>query len=133
MDAKEVIEAAGGLTLAQQKQVANWLIWHIDKVEHREAAEDRYKTIVAVCESVTNMRNDPDHKDNDSVFIRTLAVWRMVEEGYTKMDIARAMGKNHATVLYLYKIHKAAEELPNAYKAYLHSFNKLKLALNDDR
>lgn len=133
MDAKEIMDAAGELSLAQQKQVANWLIWHIDKVEHREAAQDRYKTIIAVAEGVTNMRNDPDHKDNESVFVRTLAVWRMVEEGYSKMDIARAMGKNHATVLYLNKIHKAAQELPNAYKAYLHSFNKLKLALNDDR
>ena len=133
MDAKELIDAAGQLTLPQQKQVANWLIWHIDKIEHREAAEERYKTIVKTVEEVTNMRNDPKRKDNDSVFVRTLTVWRMIEEGYTQTDIAGAMGKDHSTVAYINGIRKTAKLIPAAYRAHLYSYDKLKLALNDDR
>lgn len=133
MDAKEIIDSVHNLTLSQQKYVAKWLIWHIDKVEHREAADERYKAIIAVAEEVTNMRNDPKRKDNDSVFVRTLTAWRMMDEGYTQKDIASAMKKDHSTVAYISSIRKAAKQLPNAYRAYLYSFDKLQNALKNDR
>jgi len=133
MDAKEIIGVCGNLSIAQQKQVANWLIWHIDKIEHREAAQERYNTIVKAVEGVTNMHNDPARKDNESVFVRTLTAWRMADEGYTQMEIAGAMGKDHSTIAYINGIRRAAKQLPNAYRMHLNSFNKLKLALNDDR
>lgn len=130
MDAKELIESAKRLPLGQQKFVANWLVWNIDKVEHRANAIDRYADIVRVTEDVTNMHNDPKRKDSDSVFVRTLAVWRMIEEGYSKTDIARAMGRDHSTVVYINHIFKAAKSLPNAYKAHLYCYDKLNKELN---
>lgn len=133
MDAKEIVDAVWQMSLSQQKYVANLLIWHIDKIEHRQAADERYNTIIAVAEQVTNMHNNPRRKDGDSVFVRTLTAWRMMDEGYSQKDIAGAMGKDRSTVAYIGGIRKAAKELPNAYRAHILSFNKLKLALNDDR
>ena len=132
MDAKEIIDAAWRLPLGQQKQIANWLIWNIDRTEHRAEASERYADILHTAERVTGKRDDPGRRDGDSVFVRTLAAWRMIEEGYTKMDIARAMGKNHSTIVYIDKQRKAAKELPNAFPAHLSSYNKLNLALNDN-
>lgn len=133
MDAKEIIAAVTALSMSQQKYVAKWLIWNIDRIEHLQSASERWKAVVAAAEDVTNMVNNPARKDGDSCFVRTLAVWRMVDEGYTRTQIARAMGKDHSTVTHICTIRKDAVKLPNAYRAYLHSFDKLKLALNDDR
>ena len=69
----------------------------------------------------------------DSVFVRTLTAWRMMDEGYTQKDIASAMKKDHSTVAYISSIRKAAKQLPNAYRAYLYSFDKLQNALKNDR
>ena len=131
MDAREIIEATRQLPLGQQKQIANSIVWNIDKIEHRMDAAERYAVILQTAEAVTNMRNDPTRKDSDSVFVRTLTVWRMIEEGYSKMDVSRASGKNHATIVYLDKIRKAAREIPAAYKAHLNMYNKLIIALNN--
>ena len=131
MDAKEIIDATRKMPLGQQKFIANWIVWNIDKMEHRQSAVDRCAAIMAVAEQVTNMVNDPSKKDNDSVFVRTLTVWRMIEEGYTKMDISRAIGRDHSTIVYIHKLMKTAKQLPNAYRTHLYFFDKLNKSLND--
>ena len=131
MDAKEIIDATRQMPLGQQKYIANWIVWNIDKIEHRQSAVDRCADIMAVAEQVTNMVNDPAKKDSDSVFVRTLTAWRMIEEGYTKMDISRAIGRDHSTIVYIHKLLKTAKQLPNAYRQHLYFFDKLNKSLND--
>ena len=131
MDAKEIIDATRRMSLGKQKYIANWIVWNIDKIEHRQSAEERCATIMSAVEQVTNMTNDPARKDNDSVFVRTLTAWRMMDEGYTKMDISRAIGRDHSTIVYIHKLRKTAEQLPNAYRQHLYFFDKLNKSLND--
>lgn len=131
MDAKEIIDATRKMSLGQQKFIANWIVWNIDKMEHRQSAVDRCSAIMSVVEQVTHMVNDPKRKDGDSVFVRTLTTWRMIEEGYTKMDISRAIGRDHSTIVYIDKLRKTAKQLPKVYRQHLYFFDLVNKTLNN--
>lgn len=129
MDAKQITDTAMALPVGAKKRLAARLIWDLDRLAHLADAGNRYASIVAVAEEVTNMRNDPDRKDAGSVFVRTISAWVMLDEGYKLAEIGRAMGKDHSTVAYLKRLRRDATELPAAYGQYLFAYKKLKQAL----
>ena len=129
MDAKEITETALALPVGAKKRLCAKLLWDIDRLEHLADATDRYAQVVAVAEEVTNMRNDPARKDAGSVFVRTIATWAMLDEGYKLAEIGKAMGKDHSTVAYLKRLRRNAAEVPAAFAQYTYAYKKLKQAL----
>lgn len=116
MDIPEIMEAVKALPAWKQRAIASQVIWHIDKTASRESAKARYDTLVEKAEAVTGYTNLPNQRDGRSVVVRTLATWRMIEEGYTKSDIARCMNRDHASVIYLEGKIKAALQIPAAFQ-----------------
>lgn len=129
MDTKEITETVLALPIGAKKRLCAKLIWDIDRLSHLADANDRYAQVVAVAEDVTNMRNDPARQDAGSVFVRTIAVWVMLDDGYKLAEIGKAMGKDHSSVSYLKRLRRDADALPMAYAQYLHAYKKLKQAL----
>lgn len=132
MDVTEIINEVNRLPSGKRLVLAYKIFGGIDRIERTELASERYRKVLAKTEEVTGMKNTPGKRDADSVFVRTISVWRMLDEGYTHTDIGKAIGKDHATVTYIAKLRKTALEIPMAYREHLAMYGKLNLALNND-
>lgn len=133
MDVAEIMELIGGLPPYKQREVAKKAVWLVDRNTIRENAAQRYADIVSTAERVTGFTNDPVKKDSGSVTVRLLAGWKMMDEGYTKMEISRAMKRDHATVVFIARKRTIAEQIPAAYRDLLTWYKQLneKLLNND--
>lgn len=132
MDVTEIMDSIKALPMGAKKDLAYKVIREIDRIEKLEGAAQRFATLLAIAESVTGLRNDPKRRDSQSVLLRTIIVWRMIDEGYSYTDIGRAMGKDHSTVSYYARMRKDAVSLPMAFREHLTMYGKLVLALNDN-
>ena len=132
MDVTEIMDAVHSLPMYEKKDLAYKVIREIDRIEKLEGATQRLATLLAIAESVTGLRNDPKRRDSQSVLLRTIIVWRMIDEGYSYTDIGRAMGKDHSTVSYFARMRKDAVAIPMAFREHLTMYGKLVLALNDN-
>jgi chromosomal replication initiation ATPase DnaA len=131
MDVTQIMDAVRDLPMGAKKVLAYKVIGEIDRIEKLEGAITRYQTILSVAEAVSGLRHDPAKRDSQSVLLRTITAWRMMEEGYPTTEIGRAMGKDHSTVSYYARQRKDALALPMAYREHLTMYGKLALALND--
>ena len=132
MDVTEIMDSIKALPMGAKKDLAYKVIREIDRIEKLEGAAQRFATLLAIAESVTGLRNDPKRRDSQSVLLRTIIVWRMIDEGYSYSDIGRAMGKDHSTVSYYARMRKDAVAIPMAFREHLTMYGKLVLALNDN-
>lgn len=132
MDVTEIMDSIKALPMGAKKDLAYKVIREIDRIEKLEGATQRLATLLAIAESVTGLRNDPKRRDSQSVLLRTIIVWRMIDEGYSYTDIGRAMGKDHSTVSYFARMRKDAVAIPMAFREHLTMYGKLVLALNDN-
>ena len=132
MDVTEIMDSIKALPMGAKKDLAYKVIREIDRIEKLEGAAQRFATLLAIAESVTGLRNDPKRRDSQSVLLRTIIVWRMIDEGYSYSDIGRAMGKDHSTVSYFARMRKDAVSIPMAFREHLTMYGKLVLALNDN-
>jgi uncharacterized protein YerC len=132
MDVTEIMDSIKALPMGAKKDLAYKVIREIDRIEKLEGAAQRFATLLAIAESVTGLRNDPKRRDSQSVLLRTIIVWRMIDEGYSYTDIGRAMGKDHSTVSYFARMRKDAVAIPMAFREHLTMYGKLVLALNDN-
>ena len=132
MDVTEIMDSIKALPMGAKKDLAYKVIREIDRIEKLEGAAQRFATLLAIAESVTGLRNDPKRRDSQSVLLRTIIVWRMMDEGYSITDIGRAMGKDHSTVSYYARMRKDAVAIPMAFREHLTMYGKLVLALNDN-
>lgn len=132
MDVTEIMDSIKALPMGAKKDLAYKVIREIDRIEKLEGAAHRFATLLAIAESVTGLRNDPKRRDSQSVLLRTIIVWRMIDEGYSYTDIGRAMGKDHSTVSYFARMRKDAVAIPMAFREHLTMYGKLVLALNDN-
>ena len=132
MDVTEIMDSIKALPMGAKKDLAYKVIREIDRIEKLEGASQRLATLLAIAESVTGLRNDPKRRDSQSVLLRTIIVWRMIDEGYSYTDIGRAMGKDHSTVSYYARMRKDAVAIPMAFREHLTMYGKLVLALNDN-
>ena len=126
------MDSIKALPMGAKKDLAYKVIREIDRIEKLEGATQRLATLLAIAESVTGLRNDPKRRDSQSVLLRTIIVWRMIDEGYSYTDIGRAMGKDHSTVSYFARMRKDAVAIPMAFREHLTMYGKLVLALNDN-
>lgn len=132
MDVTEIMDSIKALPMGAKKDLAYKVIREIDRIEKLEGAAQRFATLLAIAESVTGLRNDPKRRDSQSVLLRTIIVWRMIDEGYSYTDIGRAMGKDHSTVSYFARMRKDAVSIPMAFREHLTMYGKLVLALNEN-
>lgn len=132
MDVTEIMDSIKALPMGAKKDLAYKVIREIDRIEKLEGAAQRFATLLAIAESVTGLRNDPKRRDSQSVLLRTIIVWRMIDEGYSYTDIGRAMGKDHSTVSYYARMRKDAVAIPMAFREHLTMYGKLVLALNEN-
>ena len=132
MDVTEIMDSIKALPMGAKKDLAYKVIREIDRIEKLEGAAQRFATLLAIAESVTGLRNDPKRRDSQSVLLRTIIVWRMIDEGYSYTDIGMAMGKDHSTVSYFARMRKDAVSIPMAFREHLTMYGKLVLALNDN-
>ena len=132
MDVTEIMDSIKALPMGAKKDLAYKVIREIDRIEKLEGAAQRLATLLAIAESVTGLRNDPKRRDSQSVLLRTIIVWRMIDEGYSYTDIGRAMGKDHSTVSYFARMRKDAVSIPMAFREHLTMYGKLVLALNEN-
>ena len=132
MDVTEIMDSIKALPMGAKKDLAYKVIREIDRIEKLEGAAQRFATLLAIAESVTGLRNDPKRRDSQSVLLRTIIVWRMIDEGYSYTDIGRTMGKDHSTVSYYARMRKDAVAIPMAFRVYLTTYGKLVLALNEN-
>ena len=132
MDVTEIMDSIKALPMGAKKDLAYKVIREIDRIEKLEGASQRLATLLAIAESVTGLRNDPKRRDSQSVLLRTIIVWRMIDEGYSYTDIGRAMGKDHSTVSYFARMRKDAVAIPMAFREHLTMYGKLVLALNEN-
>ena len=110
--------------MGAKKDLAYKVIREIDRIEKLEGAAQRFATLLAIAESVTGLRNDPKRRDSQSVLLRTIIVWRMIDEGYSYTDIGRAMGKDHSTVSYFARMRKDAVSIPMAFREHLTMYGR---------
>lgn len=132
MDVTEIMDSIKALPMGAKKDLAYKVIREIDRIEKLEGAAQRFATLLAIAESVTGLRNDPKRRDSQSVLLRTIIVWRMIDEGYSYTDIGRAMGKDHSTVSYFARMRKDAVSIPMAFREHLTMYGKLVHALNEN-
>jgi len=131
MDVTQIMDAVRDLPMGAKKVLAYKVIGEIDRIEKLEGVIQRWDTVLFLAIRVTGYDYHPGSRDAQSVLCRTISAWRLMEEGYTVSDIARAMGKDHSTVSYYARQRKDALALPMAYREHLTMYGKLALALND--
>ena len=132
MDVTEIMDSIKALPMGAKKDLAYKVIREIDRIEKLEGAAQRFATLLAIAESVTGKQYTTGSRDATSVLLRTISVWRMMDEGYSISDIGRAMGKDHSTVSYYARMRKDAVAIPMAFREHLTMYGKLVLALNDN-
>lgn len=132
MDVTEIMDAVHSLPMYEKKDLAYKVIREIDRIEKMEGVTQRWDTVLYTAITVTGKRYTTGSRDATSVLLRTISVWRMMDEGYSYTDIGRAMGKDHSTVSYYARMRKDAVSLPMAFREHLTMYGKLVLALNDN-
>lgn len=110
MDNEERIElavrTAAKLPREDRIRVAERILETDDPIAGRALA--RAKILTNAAERAVGARVD-DSRNRTSVNIRRFVSWRMREEGFLFMDIARAIGKDHAT------IHKYVKDMRDVF------------------
>jgi len=132
MDVSEIMQAVTRLPVGQKKALAYKVIGEIDRIEKMESASQRWDTVLFQAIRVTGYPYQAGSRDAQSVLCRTIAAWRMIEEGYSYTDIGRAMGKDHSTVSYYAGIRRDAIAIPSGFREHLAMYGKLTLALNSN-
>ena len=132
MDVAQIMDAVKTLPMGQKKVLAYKVIGEIDRIEKMESVTQRWDTVFYTAVRLSGYNYTTGSRDARSVLIRTVAAWRLIEEGYPFSDIGRAMGKDHSTVSYYAKQRRDALQLPIAYREHLTLYGKLVLALSND-
>lgn len=116
MDNEERIElavrTAAKLPREDRIRIAERILETDDPIAGRALA--RAKILTNAAERAVGARVD-DSRNRTSVNIRRFVSWRMREEGFLFMDIARALGKDHATIHHYVKDMRDVFSLPIYY------------------
>jgi len=107
-----VVRTAAKLTPEDRMKVAERIL-EVGETPDRKATS-RWLALCPLAEAACGCRVDGTRRAS-SVMIRKFVAWRMKEEGYIHMDIARALGVNHATVYNYIRQMKICFELPVYY------------------
>ena len=132
MDVTEIMDGFKSLPMYEKKDLAYKVIREIDRIEKMEGVTQRWDTVLFTAIRVTGLPYITGSRDAKTVLIREIAVWRMMDEGYSISDIGRAMGKDHSTVSYYARMRKDAVAIPMAFREHLTMYGKLVLALNEN-
>jgi len=132
MDVTEIMDSIKSLPMFEKKDLAYKVIREIDRIEKMEGVTQRWDTVLFTAIRVTGKPYTTGSRDAQTVLVREIAAWRMMDEGYSITDIGRAMGKDHSTVSYYARMRKDAVAIPMAFREHLTMYGKLVLALNDN-
>lgn len=132
MDVTEIMDSIKSLPMGAKKDLAYKVIREIDRIEKMEGVTQRWDTVLFTAIRVTGKPYTTGSRDAQTVLVREIAAWRMMDEGYSISDIGRAMGKDHSTVSYYARMRKDAVAIPMAFREHLTMYGKLVLALNDN-
>ena len=132
MDVTEIMDSIKALPMGAKKDLAYKVIREIDRIEKMEGVTQRWDTVLFTAIRVTGKQYTTGSRDAQTVLVREIAAWRMMDEGYSISDIGRAMGKDHSTVSYYARMRKDAVAIPMAFREHLTMYGKLVLALNDN-
>ena len=132
MDVTEIMDSIKSLPMYEKKDLAYKVIREIDRIEKMEGVTQRRDTVLFTAIRVTGLPYITGSRDAQTVLVREIAAWRMMDEGYSISDIGRAMGKDHSTVSYYARMRKDAVAIPMAFREHLTMYGKLVLALNDN-
>ena len=132
MDVTEIMDSIKALPMYEKKDLAYKVIREIDRIEKMEGVTQRWDTVLFTAIRVTGLPYITGSRDAQTVLVREIAAWRMMDEGYSITDIGRAMGKDHSTVSYYARMRKDAVAIPMAFREHLTMYGKLVLALNDN-
>lgn len=132
MDVTEIMDSIKALPMGAKKDLAYKVIREIDRIEKMEGVTQRWDTVLFTAIRVTGLPYITGSRDAQTVLVREIAAWRMMDEGYSISDIGRAMGKDHSTVSYYARMRKDAVAIPMAFREHLTMYGKLVLALNDN-
>lgn len=97
------------MELTQQKEIARRIIENIDIQSRVVDSVTRYSRLVPIAENACDWEMDADRKRDGDVLVRAFVAKQMVSEGFSLNSIGRAMGRDHATVLFARRIADAVE------------------------
>lgn len=107
-----VVRTAAKLAPEERRRAAELILETQDGPQAPATA--RWLVLCAAAERAVGCRVDGTRRAS-SVMIRRFAAWRMKEEGFAIVDIARAMNLNHATVYNYLRQMETCFELPVYY------------------
>lgn len=82
-----------------------------------EAARKRYAVIAAPLQEIAGVDTlDTKSRKRPVVWARHIAAFQMRTEGYTTVEIARCLGRDHATVINSYRRVADMLEVPDCYR-----------------
>ena len=84
---------------------------------------DRYPAVLRAAESATGRKLTRTRESGNAV-IRAFISYRLRREGYTYDEIAKQMGRDHATVVYLDRKMRDMLSIPAAYQNETNQFKK---------
>lgn len=84
---------------------------------------DRYPAVLRAAESATG-RKLTRTRESGNAIIRAFISYRLRREGYTYDEIARQMGRDHATVVYLDRKMRDMLSIPPAYQKEVEQFSE---------
>ena len=116
-----VVRTAAKLSPEARIRVAERILETGDKPERN--AKARLMELTVVAEVAVGCKVDGTRRAS-SVMIRRFCAWRMREEGYMTVDIARAMGVNHATVYHYVRQMQTCFEMPFYYHNDMELFTR---------
>jgi hypothetical protein len=100
MDKQELIRAARRLPVESRKEIAKAIIQSIDRDLSAPSAEDRLAELITVaCSALGVTDYNPRRKANGDAYVRNFCALTMREEGYTLLQIGRAMGRHTSSVI----------------------------------
>lgn len=107
-----VVRTAAKLAPEERRRAAELILETQDGPQAPATA--RWLVLCAAAERAVGCRVDGTRRAS-SVMIRRFAAWRMREEGFAIVDVARAMNLNHATVYNYLRQMETCFELPVYY------------------
>ena len=114
------VRTAAKLPREDRIRVAERILETDDPITGR--ATSRAMVLVNAAERAVGARVDAS-RNRTSVNIRRFVSWKMRQEGFLFMDIARAIGKDHATVHHYIRDMKDVFSLPIYYHREIEQYN----------
>ena len=113
MEEDILFSKAAALSVDKRRKLAHMLLESISTGEMSH--DDRYALLVSKAE-VATCHNLGNTQTTENTTIRRFVATRLYKEGYSWVEIARLMGRNHSTVIGLVRSMEGILQLKNSYK-----------------